>query len=257
MRGFGAGRQMAIRQKAGTSRARKGAAASSRTLKRKPKGTGAAFVHDALREDILNLKLTPGELLDEGELSARFGVSRSPVREALIRLASEGLVQTLRNRSSMVARFDVQDLPSYFDSLDLIYRATARLAAGRRTDVQVETLKIIQHELEAAHAANDALQIVKLNRDFHILIAAASHNRWFESWISTILDHGQRLMRLHIMHRRERIPLEQLQNHRILIEAIAVGDADRAEDAAAADAKIVRDQMATILADQATAPIRL
>lgn len=225
--------------------------------KRKPKGTGAAFVHDALRQDILDLKLTPGELLDEGELSARFGVSRSPVREALIRLASEGLVQTLRNRSAMVARFDVQDLPAYFDSLDLLYRVTARLAATRRTGAQVEALKAIQTELEAAHAANDAPRIVELNRRFHILVAQSGHNRWFESWTGAVLDHGQRLMRLHIMHRKEKIPLEQLRHHRVLIAALAAGDAELAEEAAAADAKIVRDQMTMILSDQPTAAIRL
>lgn len=230
---------------------------NSKNAERKPKGTGAAFVYEALREDILNLKLSPGELLDEGELSSRFSVSRSPVREALIRLSGEGLVQTLRNRSSVVARFDVQDLPSYFNTLDLLYRATARLAASERSEAHVESLRLVQDELESAHAADNALVIVKLNRDFHIIIASASRNRWLESWTSTLLDHGQRLMRLHIMHRRETFPFEQLAHHRELIEAIAAREGDRAERAAASDAKIVRDQMAMIVSDQATSGIRV
>lgn len=240
---------------------RKAAAGAATSTKdagaRKPKGTGAPFVYEALREDILNLKLSPGELLDEGELSSRFSVSRSPVREALIRLAGEGLVQTLRNRSSVVARFDVQDLPSYFNTLDLLYRATSRLAANERSDAHVESLRRIQAELEKAHAANDALLIVKLNRDFHVNIASASRNRWLESWTSTLLDHGQRLMRLHIMHPHEKLLFEQLTYHRELIDAIAARDGEKAEAAAASDAKILRDQMAMIVSHQATSGIRV
>lgn len=232
-----------------------GAQKSKARSKRKPKGTGAASVHRALREEILQLKRAPGDLLDESELSLKFGVSRSPVREALIRLAAEGLVQTLANRSSIVARFDIEDLPSYFNALDLVYRATARVAAEICTEPQLAALRAIQAELETAHTANDALAIVQLNRDFHVAIAQATRNRWLSSWMSSLLDHGQRLMRLHIMHRRERFPLEQLAHHRAMIVAINARDGDAAEEAGRADAQIVRDQMIQVMSDQTTARI--
>ena len=96
---------------------------------RRMRGTGAAFVYDSLKGLILDLELEPGTLLDETQVSRQFGVSRSPVREALIRLSAEGLVQNLRNRTSMVAPFDVAALPAYFDAVQLLYRLSARLGA--------------------------------------------------------------------------------------------------------------------------------
>src|ERR1700751_459315 len=97
---------------------------------RRTRGTGAGYVYDSLKAQILDLELKPGTLLDETVVSRQFGVSRSPVREALNRLSSEGLVQNLRNRTSIVAPFDVEALPAYFDAMQLLYRLSARLAAG-------------------------------------------------------------------------------------------------------------------------------
>ena len=98
------------------------------------RGTGATYVYDTLRQEILCLALRPGALLDEVGLAARFSMSRSPVREALIRLASERLVLMLPNRSTIVAPFDIESLPRYLDALSLMQRITARLAALERTD---------------------------------------------------------------------------------------------------------------------------
>src|ERR1700675_3658859 len=97
---------------------------------RRTRGTGAVYVYDSLKAQILDLELQPGTLLDETQVSRQFGVSRSPVREALIRLSAEGLVQNLRNRTSMVAPFDVAALPAYFDAVQLLYRLSTRLAAA-------------------------------------------------------------------------------------------------------------------------------
>src|SRR6202012_274442 len=91
------------------------------TVQKRPRGTGAAYVHEQLKSRILHLELMPGTLLDETEISRQFGVSRSPVREALIRLSAEGLVQNFRNRTAIVAQFDIAALPAYFDAMQLLY----------------------------------------------------------------------------------------------------------------------------------------
>jgi DNA-binding FadR family transcriptional regulator len=108
-----------------------------RPARKRARGSGAVAVYDELRRDILELRMEPGTLLDETELAARFKLSRSPVREALIRLSAEGLVQTLRNRSSIVAPFDIVAIPSYLDALELFYRLTTRLAAKNRSAAQL------------------------------------------------------------------------------------------------------------------------
>ena len=90
---------------------------------------GAARVHDSLREGILSMQIPPGAFLDENGIAARFGVSRSPVREALIRLEAEGLVAAAPNRTAVVSPVDLAGFPQYMDALDLAQRATTRPAA--------------------------------------------------------------------------------------------------------------------------------
>src|SRR4030095_13154476 len=87
---------------------------------------GWRSVYDTLRTEILALTLAPGQLLDETSLAERFGLSRSPVREALIRLAAEDLVVTLPNRSTIVAPIDLASFPKYVDALDIAQRMTSR-----------------------------------------------------------------------------------------------------------------------------------
>ncbi|TIQ54284.1 MAG: GntR family transcriptional regulator, partial [Mesorhizobium sp.] len=83
-----------------------------------------------LRNEILSLTLQPGQLLDETTLAERFDMSRSPVREALIRLSGEDLVVTLSNRSTIVAPIEVATFPKYVEALDLAQRVNTRLAAA-------------------------------------------------------------------------------------------------------------------------------
>jgi DNA-binding GntR family transcriptional regulator len=104
-----------------------------RTRAKRTRGTGASYVYESLNALILDLELKQGTLLDETLVSRQLSVSRSPVREALIRLSAEGLVQTLGNRTSIVAPFDIGALPAYFDAMPLLYRAPAwRRSTPRR-----------------------------------------------------------------------------------------------------------------------------
>lgn len=96
---------------------------------RRTKGTGVRFAYETLRDEILSLALEPGALLDETSLAERFGMSRSPVREALIRLAGDDLVVTLANRSTIVAPIDIRSFPRYVEALDIAQRMNTRLAA--------------------------------------------------------------------------------------------------------------------------------
>ncbi len=92
------------------------------------RGTGARFVYDTLRDEILNLTLQPGEPIDEISLADRLSMSRTPIREALVRLAGDGLVTLLPNRSTVVSQIDFPNLHHFFDALTLMYRVTTRLA---------------------------------------------------------------------------------------------------------------------------------
>ena len=104
------------------------AALKSTKQAKNAKGFGAVKIYETLRSEILSLVLEPSQLIDEVSIAARFKVSRSPVREALVRLATESLLQTLPNKGTIVAPLRIEEFPQYVDALDLlrpIYEKTA------------------------------------------------------------------------------------------------------------------------------------
>jgi DNA-binding GntR family transcriptional regulator len=224
-------------------RSKSKSANTARAASPRTRGHGAASVYDALRREILGLEIEPGTLLDETELALRFRLSRSPVREALIRLSAEGLVQTLRNRSSVVAPFDVIAVPSYLDAVSLIYRLTTRLAALNRRPAQLARIQQLQKEHAAASKRDDALELIRLNTEFHLAIAEASGNSFYVKWTRQVLDQGQRMLRLYLHSVGDHLNTNVLADHLAMVRAIEIQDADAAEAAARRDADIISSQM--------------
>jgi DNA-binding GntR family transcriptional regulator len=207
------------------------------------RGFRAVKVYEMLRKDILELKIQPGTLLDETELADRFQLSRSPVREALVRLSSEGLVKVLRNRSSIVAPFDIMTVQHHLAAIELLYRVTARLAALNRTAAQLANLQSMVKRHVAGFRDVDSMQLVQNNREFHVAIAEAGGNSVFVAWIATLLDQGQRLMGLYAHDVGPDRPETLLDDHRAIVAAIVAGDADSAEVAALRDARLIASQL--------------
>src|SRR3954467_5344606 len=108
---------------------------------RPARGSGVQTVYEQLRKAIVDLELPPGSPLDEMRLSQQFALSRTPVREALVRLAADGLVAMLPNRSTVVAPIDFEKLPVYFEALTLMYRVTTRAAAQRRSAADLVAIR--------------------------------------------------------------------------------------------------------------------
>src|SRR5512138_3283269 len=149
---------------------------SAKVVATRTNGPGWKGVYDALRVEILTLKLAPGQPLDETSLAERFGLSRSPVREALIRLAGEELVVTLPNRSTIVAPIELAAFPKYVEALDITQRMHARLAAQLRTDADLKIIARRQQEFETALKTRDHLAMSEANKNFHMAIAHAGKN---------------------------------------------------------------------------------
>jgi DNA-binding GntR family transcriptional regulator len=206
--------------------------------KRRPRGTGANSVYEELRSAILNLELEPGTFLDETDLAQKFKVSRSPVREALIRLAAEGLVKTLRNRSSVVATLDLREVVSFFDALDLMYRVTARMAASIATPADVAKLRQVAESHQAAIIEGSRQQSIDANREFHTAIAAICDNSYFVQWTQTLLDSAQRIQHLYWQNLGSHLSYDA---HTAIIDAIAAGDPEAAEAAGRHDAELASE----------------
>jgi DNA-binding GntR family transcriptional regulator len=221
-----------------------------KTAERK-RGSGAQFVYSILRDEILDLTLLPGSPIDEIRLSERLSMSRTPIREALVRLASEGLVTTLPNRSTVVANIDFMNLHTFFDAMTLMYRVTTRLAAQFHTPADMAKIRARQAEFAKAVSAQDALSMIATNREFHAEIARAGRNPYYESLCLRLLDEGRRLLRMYYQSFDDQLPSEYVQEHEDLVAAIEVRDIGRADSLAETHAdQIVRQIQALISRDR-------
>ena len=226
-----------------------------REAKKRTRGGGALRIYEGLRQDILTMALQPGELLDEATIAARYEVSRSPVREALIRLTSEGLVKALPNKSAVVAALNIEEFPAYLDALDLIQRVTTRLAAKLRSEEDLLLIKREQAALERALAKRDALAMIEHNRNFHIAISEAGKNRYFTTLYGRLLDEGRRMLRIYFFSLDDSLPPEFEAEHRRIIQAIENKDEDLAERLAHEHAMQVGQQFLKHLGTRRTANI--
>ena len=205
------------------------------------RGSGAQTVYLDLRQAILDLSLEPGSSLDEVTLSEQFQMSRTPIREALVRLVAEGLAKTLPNRNTIVAMIDFAQLPVYFEALTLMYRVTTRAAAVHHTPLHIDRIRAFEAAYAKAVEERDALAMIQANRDFHVAIAEAGGNVYFTSLFQRLLDEGRRILRIYYRSFDDRLPKQYVEEHSHMVEAIKAGDAERADALAAGHAaQIVR-----------------
>jgi DNA-binding GntR family transcriptional regulator len=221
------------------------------------RGSGVKFVYDILRDEILNLELPPGSPIDEVQLSERLAMSRTPIREALVRLAGDGLVTTLPNRSTVVSQIDFLNLHTFFDALTLMYRVTTRLAAENH---QTEDLRIIRaHQAAFARAveAQDALAMIATNRDFHAAIAEAGRNPYYTGLFCRLLDEGRRILRVYYSSYQDRLPHRFVVEHEEMISAMATRDIAAADRLASAHADQIVTQIQSFILRDRRQPIAL
>ena len=195
------------------------------------RGSGVRLVYDALRDEILELVLPPGTPIDEVALAERFGMSRTPVREALLRLAGEGLVETLPNRSAIVANIDFLNLHHFFDAMTLMYRVTTRLAALNRSDADLAAIRACQAQFAAAVEAQDALAMIATNRAFHAAIAEAGGNPTLAALLEVFRSRSRNYQIFGSPSGPE-IKRASDQGHRAIAVAIAARDSGAAGTAA-------------------------
>ena len=143
-----------------------------------------------LRNRILSQDIAPGSDLDEASLSEEYGISRTPLREVLHRLAGDGYVRLEENRSAKVASMDVSALRVFFQTAPLIYSSIARQAAENRTSVQIAELKDMQRQFVQEIKGDRAEQVALLNHAFHQQIGEMAQNPYLMAALKRMLiDH--------------------------------------------------------------------
>lgn len=187
----------------------------------------ADMIRATLREAILDSHLTSGTWLREEELARYFGVSRTPVREALQVLRSEGLVDAAPNQGARVASLTTDDVLALYLVREVLDGLAARLAAARITPAQLEEITKINDEMELADQEKDLRRVSDMNLKFHQLLRQSAGNPYLSRFMQQV-EHAVRRSSQTIFtypgHTQASV-----QDHREICDAIRKGDSSRAE----------------------------
>lgn len=214
----------------------------------RPRGTGTRRVYDRVRDKILRLELAPGADLDEAGLEEEFAISRTPVREALIRLASEGLVTLMPNRGARVTPLELTDVPQLLEALELHHRTVMRFAARRRSAADLAAMRQTHQAFAEAARAGDPDTMIDANLAFHMAIAGACGNRYLAQAFEALQTVSLRLARLSFAGGApEYGNAEVVSDHTEMIAAIEAGDADAADALASKHMRIFRARVGALI----------
>ncbi|TQL47208.1 GntR family transcriptional regulator [Homoserinimonas aerilata] len=181
----------------------------------------------ALRDEIVDWRLAPGTVLGEVEQAARLGVSRTPLREALGRLAAEGLVEAQGGRGLVVAELSTDDIRELFETRQALEELAARLAARRRDRSVFEGLQ--EEFRDAAGLTADPAAYYALVARFDDAIDAAATNGYLSAALGGLRTHLVRIRRI-ARDNPERLAAAAAE-HQLIIDAIVDGDSDLAAHA--------------------------
>ena len=181
-------------------------------------------VAELLRQRIFNRELAPGSWIDELKLAEEYGISRTPLREALKVLATEGLVTMKVRRGAYVTEVSDTDLANVYHLLALLESDAADVVARKATDAQLKELQGLHNELEKAVGQRE--RFFEKNEAFHMRLLEIANNRWRDQMVAD-LRKVMKLNRHNSLLKSGRIE-ESLAEHRALMAALAARDGDAA-----------------------------
>jgi DNA-binding GntR family transcriptional regulator len=179
-----------------------------------------------IEEMIVTLRLAPGSAISESDLSAHLGIGRTPIREALQRLARERLVSIFPRRGIIVTEINVASQLRLLEVRRELERLIAKSAARRATDDERDRFRALAAAFEAAARASDDVLFMRIDRDFNVLCSAASHNEFAAGAMSLMHSLSRRFWYLHYKQAADMPQTAKL--HADIARAIAAGDDERA-----------------------------
>ena len=182
-------------------------------------------VAEQLRGRIVAHTLPPGSWIDEQAIAAEYGISRTPLREALKVLAGEGLVTMKLRRGAYVTEVSSRDLDEVFHLLALLESDAARVVARGATPAQLAELNSLHEQLEASVVDRD--RFFAANERFHMRLLEIADNRWRIQLVAD-LRKVMKLNRHHSLFKQGRLEAS-LKEHRQLMAALKSRNADRAQ----------------------------
>jgi len=181
-------------------------------------------VAELLRQRIFLRELPPGSWIDEMKLAEQYGISRTPMREALKVLAAEGLVTMKVRRGAYVTEVSEKDLADVYHLLSLLESDAAGMVARHASPVQIQALQALHDELEKS--LDDRDRFFTFNEQFHLALMETADNRWRDQMVQD-LRKVMKLNRHNSLFKTGRLEAS-LAEHRALMAALAARDAGAA-----------------------------
>jgi DNA-binding GntR family transcriptional regulator len=187
-------------------------------------------IYERLRADILSCALTPGLPFREGELAEKFGVSKSPIRDALQRLESEGLVEIEPRRGHRVAPISIADAYDILGLREILEAGALRTIIAQATDEELADLDRLREA-----DTTDMNVFAAYNREFHLTICRASGNRRLEASMAGLMENYDRLCIVSLTSGRDETHsmVDALSDHNMIIDALQARNAAAAIRASA------------------------
>lgn len=196
---------------------------------KQPRRTSPDGVYERLRKRILDSELAPGSHILEQELAVMLGVSRTPVREAVIRLQNEGLLEIVPRHGVRIVPIAVSDMREIYDVLiSLEPRAAELLAARGASSKELDRLKTSCEKMTDTLRRGEMEQWALADEEFHLGIVQLSNNRRLVDIVLNCWDQVHRARYFTLRLRQHPQPSKSIEEHYEIIEAIRQGDANAA-----------------------------
>ncbi|UYQ73092.1 GntR family transcriptional regulator [Pelagibacterium flavum] len=201
----------------------------TQTRTEKAGGSSTRSAYATIKRKIMDNEFAPGMQMPEQQLADYLGLSRTPVREALIRLAQEGLIEVIPRHGMRVLPVSVADMKEIYEVLVSLEPMATELLAKRRPD-EKEMSRLIEAcaEMEAALEADDLQTWAKADEKFHFELVQLCGNRRLASMVMGVWEQSHRARMITLRMRPK--PYESTREHRAVVEAILAGDAAQARE---------------------------
>lgn len=201
--------------------------ASHRTLREK--------VAELLREAIIQQKIKPGERITELEIASRYGLSRTPIREAFRQLESEGFLKIIPRKGAIVAELNEKDIRDFYEIKAVLEGYAARVAAARITDAQITHLERLNRKVKEYAAKMDMVGLIKNHNEFHHFILEICGNHKITSVVGNLV---QQFLRFRFLVSSSSGLNKMHADHDKIIEAFKAHDGALAEKYVIANARL-------------------
>ncbi len=213
-------------------------------------------IHATLKREILALSIAPRSVLDEAALVKRFGVSRTPVREALRKLEADDLVELRRHQSAQVKPILLETVSDFFECIRIVQKAVLVLSAARSQAHHIDAAQAAETAFEVAVEERDTSALPALNIDFHLALAAGANNVFLADAYQRVLGEGARLSAISFRYRESGDWNERMggivEDHRAFLAALGSNDQARIAELSDQHLALFRTNMLSILTRQDT-----